>query len=236
MKPIAYEVISIALSVITFGIILYIGIKTDILRESIPNVSVKDRMYSFGRFQLWVWTLIICPIFALYWGYSGGHSIDLNTTTIILLGIPSSVAVTSNVISSSQSGEMSQEDHIDAQVAAKTKKDTAKAHNDAVARAIAGKREAANDKTNGIQTSSAPTVLKMHQTSKSFFIDLISGDDGQLSLGRLQQLIFTMAFLVIYLSSFFSADMKILPEFGNQVYILMGISSGTYLVSKGLNE
>ena len=94
MKPIAYEIISISLALIIFGIIVYVGIKTDILRESIPNVDVKDRMYSLGRFQFWIWTLIICPVFVLYWGYSPGHSIDLNTTAVILLGSPAGVAVT----------------------------------------------------------------------------------------------------------------------------------------------
>lgn len=234
MKPIAYEIISITLALITFGIILYVGLKTGILRESIPNVEMKDRMFSLGRFQLWVWTLIICPVFILFWGYNTGHSIDLNTTAVILLGIPAGVAVTSNVISSSQSGELSTVDHVDAQVATKTKKIMVKA----VAEAVAGKPEEARGKAEAIvsSTTPAPTVLKMHQVSKSFFIDLISGDDGQLSLGRLQQLIFTMAFLVIYLSSFFSMEMTILPKFGNEVFILMGISSGTYLVSKGMNK
>ncbi len=236
MKPIAYEIISISLALIIFGIIVYVGIKTDILRESIPNVDVKDRMYSLGRFQFWIWTLIICPVFVLYWGYSPGHSIDLNTTAVILLGIPAGVAVTSNVISSSQSGELSQVDHIDAQVATQKKKDIAVAHNEAVAQAVAGKPEAANENAATIPATPLPKVLKMHQVSKSFFIDLISGDDGQLSLSRLQQLIFTMAFLVIYLSSFFSAELGMLPNFGSEVFVLMGISSGTYLVSKGMNK
>ena len=236
MKPIAYEIISISLAVITFGIIFYVGIKTDILRESIPNVDVKNRMFSLGRFQFWVWTLIICPIFILYWGYSTGHSIDLNTTAVILLGIPAGVAVTSNVITNSQSGELDQADHIDAQVATQTKKTAAVAHTEAVTKAVSGDPEAAKERAAAIPATPAPTVLKMHQVSKSFFIDLISGDDGQLSLGRLQQLIFTMSFIVIYLSSFFSAELGILPDFGSQVFVLMGISSGTYLVSKGMNK
>ncbi|MDG1333475.1 MAG: hypothetical protein P8P74_14155 [Crocinitomicaceae bacterium] len=234
MKPIAYEIISISLSVITFGIIFYLGLKTDILRESIPNVEMKNRMFSLGRFQLWIWTLVVCPIFILFWGYSAGHAIDLNTTAVILLGIPAGVAVTSNVISSSQSGELSENDHMDAQVAVQQKKATTQVHTEAIAEAA--NADPGTPRTTTVPPTQASKVLKMHQVSKSFFIDLISDDSGQLSLGRLQQLIFTIAFLVIYVSTFFSADLGALPVFEAEVFALMGISSGTYLVSKGLNK
>jgi len=232
MKPIAYEIISISLAVITFLTILYLGLKTDILRENIPNVEAKNRMYSLGRFQLWIWTLVICPVFILYWGFSTGHTIDLNTTAVILLGIPSGVAVTSTIISSSQSAEYTKEDHVQAEASVKQRKSNPEQHEEAVSKATSGEPIAATTPS----TSTPPRVLKMHQTSKSFFIDLISGDDGQLSLGRLQQFIFTSAFLAIYLSTFFSAELGTLPVFGAQVFSLMGISSGTYLVAKGMNN
>lgn len=240
MTPLAYSIISISLAVIVFGIILYVGLKTDVLRESIPNFEMKNRPFSLGRTQLWIWTLIVCPIFILFWGYNASHIIDLNTTAVILLGIPAGVAVTSNVISSSQSSNMNKDDHVESQVvtgAIKNRKKTQIANAEIVATraegATAGIKSAA---ATPATTAPDPVVLKMHHESKSFFIDLITGDDGQLSLGRLQQLIFTMAFLVIYISSFFSVEMGKLPEFGTEVFALMGISSGTYLVSKGMNK
>lgn len=233
MNAIAYHIISIALSVISFGIILYVGLKTDVLRESVPNVQLKDRMFSMGRFQLWIWTLVICPVFILYWGFSYSHGIDLNSTAVILLGIPAGVAVTSTVISNSQSSNLNQADHVNAEAVAQNGKMASVAHTEAV--------DAASDPTTEkvaptVTPSPAPVVLKMHQKSKSFFIDLISDDSGQLSLGRLQQFIFTIVFIVIYASTFFGAEMGILPVFGAEVFALMGISSGTYLVSKGMNK
>lgn len=237
MKATAYEIISISLAVITFAIILYVGLKMGVLRESIPNVEMKNRMFSLGRFQLWIWTLVVCPIFILFWGFSAGHGIDLNTTAVILLGIPAGVAMTSHVISSSQSGELTQSDHVDAQVAAQQKKSTTKAQTQAIAQATAADPGTGNAQaTTTSAPAPAPKVLKMHQVSKSFFIDLISDDNGQLSLGRLQQFVFTMAFIIIYISTFFSSDLDTLPVFGTQVFALMGISSGTYLVSKGMNK
>lgn len=239
MNPLAYNIISIALAVISFGMILYFGLKTNILRESVPNVQMKDRMYSMGRFQLWVWTLVICPVFILFWGYSYSHGIDMNTTSVILLGIPAGVAVTSSVIGSSQSADLNQSDHMSAEITAKSSKSNAQTHIEAISQAVAAKVDPTTPKTEptvGTIAVPAQKVLKIHQVSKSFFIDLISGDDGQLSLGRLQQFIFTMVFLVIYVSTFFSNEMSKLPEFGAQVFALMGISSGTYLVSKGMNK
>ena len=233
MNALAYHIISIALSVISFGIILYVGLKTDVLRESVPNVHLKDRMFSMGRFQLWIWTLIICPVFILYWGFSYSHGIDLNSTAVILLGIPAGVAVTSSVISSSQSSNLDEADHVDAEAAVQNSKNVSVAHTEAVTIAA----DPTSMKTaRTVPATPAPVVLKMHQKSKTFFIDLISDDSGQLSLGRLQQFIFTIVFIVIYASTFFGAEMGVLPVFGAEVFALMGISSGTYLVSKGMNK
>lgn len=238
MTQTAYSMISIGMAIISFGLILYIGLKTDILRESIPKLQIKERMFSLGRFQLWIWTLVICPIFLLYWGFTPDHAIDLNSTAVILLGIPAGVAVTSGVISSSQSSDMTENDHAQSEAAAANPQLKAQAHQQLVEAAATpnptGTETVAPATTTAAQP--APNILKMHQKSKSFFIDLISDDSGQLSIGRLQQLIFTMAFLVIYLTSFFSAQMITLPTFGTEVFALMGISSGTYLVAKGMNK
>lgn len=234
MNSQAYNIISIVVAVITFSVILYVGLKLGVLRESIPNIQLKDRMFSLGRFQLWVWTLVICPIFVLYWGFSPSHSIELNSTAVILLGIPAGVTLGANVISSSQTSDMNETDHIRAEAAAENAKIATKSHTETVKAVVTDPTSKTVESLQG--NTPPPTVLKMHQKSKSFYIDLISDDSGQLSLGRLQQLIFTLVFLVIYLTNFFSSNMTILPTFGTEVFALMGISSGTYLVAKGMNK
>lgn len=236
MTQTVYSIISIAMALIAFGIILYIGLKTDILRESVPKLQLKERMFSLGRFQLWVWTLVICPLFLLYWGFNPSHAIDLNSTAVILLGIPAGVAVTSGVISSSQSANLTEEDHARSEAVAENPQLKTQAHEELVRAAADPTAPTTKATAPATPPASAPTVLKMHQKTKSFFIDLISDDSGQLSIGRLQQLIFTMAFLAIYLTTFFGAEMKSLPIFGTEVFTLMGISSGTYLVAKGMNK
>jgi hypothetical protein len=193
-----FHIISIALAVISFGTIFYLGIKTDLL-HSAPAVvgDSTHRPYSFSRFQLWAWTLVICPVFALFWGFSAELTPIINTTALILLGIPSATAVASAVVASAQVSSIKQ------------------ASADPTVTPVAG--------------------LKHHRNSTSFWNDLITDDNGQVSIGRLQHLIFTFIFVAIYIATFFD-DMEKYPIFGNEVFVMMGISSGTYLVGKGLNK
>lgn len=79
------------------------------------------------------------------------------------------------------------------------------------------------------------TILKINRDSVNFWSDILSDDDGQLSIVRLQQLIFTIAYVVIYISTFFNSHMKY-PEFDNYAFVLMGISTGTYLLGKGMKR
>jgi len=91
------KTISILLAIICFAIILLVGILTDILREAkneTVNKKVEEKPYSFSRFQLWLWTLILGPAFILNWGFVNPGVPQVNITILILLGIPSSVALT----------------------------------------------------------------------------------------------------------------------------------------------
>jgi len=235
----AYKIISIVLAILSTGIIAYLGLTSGILRENIPNMPMKNRMFSLGRFQLWIWTLVICPVFVLYWGFDLSHTIQLNPTAVLLLGIPAGVSVTSYLIAGSQSSEMTANDHVNSANSVQNSgatNDASAAPTAAVAATAPTATPAAPPAPVVNSASVKTTILKMHQTSKSFFIDLISDDSGQLSLGRLQQLIFTIVFVVMYLTTFFSKELQILPEFENEVFVLMGISSGTYLVSKGMKK
>jgi hypothetical protein len=177
----ALSIISIVLAILSFAFILLIGIYTNLLRE----VNDTARPYSFSRFQLWAWTMVICPTFVLNWGFSELHEPALNITCLILLGIPASVSLSAGVISS-------------------------------VHKSV---------KSDGIS-------VKNELDSNNFFADILMDDSGQFSVVRLQQLIFTAVFIVIYLSTFFLINEMEYPVFENTAFILMGISSGTYLVGK----
>ena len=183
-----YNSISIVFAIVIFLFILYLGLKTDLLRE---QKKIEDRIspYSFSRFQFWLWLLVISPIFILYWGFTKNHIPDINRTSLILVTLSSGAAIISAIVSKSQ-------------------EDLAKRNNPDI------------------------SLKKMNKTN-SFWTDLLKDDNDQLSIGRLQQLIFTIIFVVIYITLFFSSNMEKYPVFENYTFILMGISSATYLAAKG---
>lgn len=181
------------MAVLIFGFILFIGLKTDILKVSKEGATANNRQYSFSRFQLWLWTLTICPCFVLFWGV-GSNEPFLNNTGLILLGISASVTIISTGISQ-------------------------------VHKSIYDNNE-----------SKAGYSLKIFNESISFWTDLLMDEQGQFSIGRLQQLIFTLIYVVIYIIGFFGSECNEYPDFSEQAFYLMGISTGTYLVGKGLRK
>jgi hypothetical protein len=173
-----YSAISIILSISCFIVILLVGLLTSILRATKEITSP----YSFSRFQLWLWTLIIIPIFSLKWGHSDVLEVTINETSLILLSISGALTLTSTVIT-----------HVHVKARQKVKADL---------------------------------------PSKNFFFDILVDENGQFSIGRLQNFVFTLVFAVIYITYFFKKSDYV--EFENYVFVLMGISSGTYLFGKAL--
>ena len=188
----AIQIISIILAIVCAGLILFVGIKTDLLREKSTTPGTEG-CYSFSRFQFWLWTLVICPIFVLFWGFSGSNP-DINVTALILLGVPASVTVASTVV--------------------------ANTHED-------------------LLRKSQPTgdlELKKFRAGLTFWTDILTDDQGQFSIARLQNLIFTLAYVVIYASMFFASKMDKFPDFDNNTFILMGISSTGYVLGKAMKK
>jgi len=182
------QIVSIVLAIVVLLIILIVGFGTTLLRE----VNDKTKPYSFSRFQLFLWTLAIAPVFAIHWGFRYFPGTDkqmINPTALILLGISSAVTLTASVVGS-------------VQVASKLR-------------------------NKGTHT------LKLERKTEGWWIDILTDDQGQFSVARLQQLVFTLIYIVVYLSTFFGAEMK-LPEFDNYAFVLMGISTGSYVVGKSM--
>jgi hypothetical protein len=168
-----------------------------LLRET----SLTNSKFSFSKFQLWLWTLIICPIFCLHWGFNADtpNFEYINGTSLVLLAISGGVTLTSTVIKQAQLS--------------------------------ASKTNSQYLSNNNLRELKAESTA-----SKGFFADILSDDNGQFSIGRLQNFIFTMIYVVIYATYFFKHEKNYI-DFGkdsSNVYLLMGISSTTYLIARGL--
>lgn len=77
--------------------------------------------------------------------------------------------------------------------------------------------------------------LKAEGSSNGFWIDILTDDEGQFSIARVQQLVFTFVYIVIYITTFFDC-IKLLPAFDNYAFVLMGISTGSYILGKSVNK
>ena len=92
-----YHIISIILSIISFLVIFLVGLLTQILREE-NRLTNPLAPFSFSRVQLWLWTLIIIPLFSLNWGFANPEEPAINETSLILLSISGALTLTSAVI------------------------------------------------------------------------------------------------------------------------------------------
>jgi hypothetical protein len=184
------QIISIFLSASVFLFIGIVGTRSNLLKEK----NTDDSKYSFHKFQLWIWTLAICPLFVLHWGFTPFHP-AINVTSLILLGISTGSLITGIVITQTNVSSWM------------------------------AKKELAEK-----------LLLKVNSaTTKKFFVDILSDDSGQLSLPRLQNFLFTMVFTVIYVSHFFSNKMEYINWDNDATpFVLMGISTGTYLFGKSV--
>lgn len=171
------QIVSIILAIACLITIVLVGVLSNLLKET----NEENARYSFSRFQLWIWSIVICPAFSLNWGFVNPTLPKINLTTLLLLSISLSVSLTSALVASMQK------------------------------------------------------VGKFDLKKENFFKDILTDDTGQVSIGRLQQFIFTMIYLCVYLTYFFSHNMNY-PDFDKTAFVLMGISTGSYVLAKSLNK
>ena len=196
-----YHIISIVLAVISFVVVFVLGIKTNLLKEEKGG----EMPYSFRKFQLWLWTLVLIPCFSLYWGFSADHIPAINITALILLGISGAATLMGEAIAATQKANMLSQ-------------------------------------RNNLQAGAQGFSLKaLNVPSTSLWSDILKDDKGQVSIPRLQHLLFTVTFIAMYVSMFFTLlparpPYFAYPVFDDNAFVLMGISTGTYLVGKGMNK
>lgn len=180
--------LAVILAISCMLVTIIIAWKTNILKE-----NGDDSKYSFSKFQLLLWTLIILPAFILNWAYYKDFTNpDIGITELILLGISSSSTATSQIIKVA---------HL-------------------------------NARSKGKLTKDEGDSLKSIAKSDNFWKDIFTDDSENFSIGRLQNFLFTIVFAFVYITIFFNKACEY-PVFEQNAYILMGISTGGYLIAKG---
>jgi apolipoprotein N-acyltransferase len=82
----------------------------------------------------------------------------------------------------------------------------------------------------------AAIILWKIWTGKIDLTKLISEANGDASMSRFQFLLFTFVVVLMWIYLFFCQDCKQIPPLDNSVLGLLGISGGSYIVSKGIQK
>lgn len=207
-----------AIFLVLFSII--IARNTTLLRET----NDPESLYSFSRFQLFLWTVTIAPIILLHWSAAG--KLYINNQSLILMGVSLVSTVSSIMISGSPQKKISKE--VKGEIESlKRNVDDKKVKIVRTKKSILHRKDLLLLDRDNEEVDSIP--------SEGLFRDILKDEEGQFSIGRFQNLLFTTIFIFVYIAFFFKNEMCMYLEFTEpeNIYLLMGISSGGYLIGAG---
>lgn len=179
-----------------------------------PTALRNDRngVYSLGKSQMAFWGLMVLLSFVGVWVMTGTME-RIPAQALVLLGISGATGLGAVVIGNSKEAK-------------------AKADLDDELRKLQAEQLALGAQFPGASAARLAQVprdiaaLAAKPASRGFLLDICSDGDG-LSFHRLQTVIWTLVLGVIFVRSV--AQVMSMPEFQDNLLILMGISSGTYL-------
>ena len=181
--------------------VLALGAKTELVRDSDPQLpDFRQRPFSLAKCQLAFWTVAVIGSFLYVFFATGRFAGVMSNTVLWLLGISSATAA----LSAAAGGTA-------APVAPPP-----------AAPAAAGAAPAAS----APNASAAAAPSAPPQVHQRFFTDILSDNQG-MNVHRLQMVIWTAAFGGIFIYE--SIKNGVFPTFDDQAFVLMGISSATYV-------
>ncbi len=193
------------------GVTVWLARKTPLLRE-----GGADGPYSLGRTQMAFWTVLALGAFLLIL-MSTGFVASLPGSVLALLGISAATGLGSTVVDSGKKTQMERRDALAAQAG------------DLAAVAITTPTPDVLQHQNQVALELAQLPRYREQRREGFWSDLLKDGDGY-SIYRLQFVLWT-----VVLGGYFAyavATRLIMPTFSEQLLLLVGISSGTYVTVK----
>jgi hypothetical protein len=158
---------------------------------------------SLGRCQMFVWTLLVTGSFLVLWGVTGATD-TITTQALVLIGISGATALGSVLVDASKSaGPLA-----------------------SIATAQAALASAAKAEKPAAQMSVDDAVAASPFKPMGGIADLLQDGKGW-SLHRMQMVVWTLILAVLFV--FDVARDLAMPQFGDTLLALMGISAGTYL-------
>lgn len=229
---------------------VYLAVKTNALRDrGLQPLCRNERPpYSLARCQAAFWFLIVFASYAFLALFTSAYTDIINSTALTLMGIGSGTALGAAMI---DAGRLSEEEKstveplLQQQVLLTEAINSEKDCNPSRSQVTAMDSEASNvslsSSTVGQNTSATNSRKRLEEleseirriapkmgprVGQTFYKDLLTDKDG-ISFHRFQMLCWTLMLGVFFIYSVFSGYK--MPIFDGGLYVLIGISSGTYL-------
>ncbi|WP_370154509.1 hypothetical protein [Ferrovibrio sp.] len=204
------------LVVLAVGGVIWFGRSSGMLRDApVPQMPVAERSFSLGRCQMAVWFCLILTSFLLI-AITLQDLNSITTQSFILLGVSAGTGLASVAIDNSRTEARAAIDAL-AALGLKTPEDVAALYSRAAA-------EPGDAGARGLLETYRQTVAPYR--SGGFWLDLLT-DAGGVTLHRFQIVIWTVVLGAIYAVQVYTRLKP--PDFGDNLLILMGITSGIYL-------
>jgi hypothetical protein len=213
-------------------LLLWLAIKSDILRDSGPSPVGDRKPFSLARFQMAFWFMIVVGAFFFIWLVTGASDI-ITASTLALIGIASGTALGAAAIDigkqqtpSSQTADLTTRQQalqtdvasLDKQIAA----DPAPAN----LTELQQNRTAKQTELEKINSQLAAQNTVAPQKTDGFLRDVLTDANG-ISFHRFQMFIWTLVLAVLFAYSVWHR--LAMPAFAATLLALQGISAGTYL-------
>lgn len=203
-------VVSVGLVIVIIVAVLWLGAKSNLLRDTGGAPATAKPPFSLARCQMAVWTVAVIWAFLYIWQHVGDTPV-ISSSVLGLIGIASGTALGAGLI-----GANKRSDDLQKVVEAQGKLTQLAATPGILPQQLADLRtEIAR-----LQSRLAP------QSSSGLLNDIMSDNDG-ISFHRFQLVAWTVVLVVVFL--FETVGTLQIHEFDNTLLALMGISSGTYL-------
>jgi hypothetical protein len=210
----------------------YLARHSNVLRDSVGLPAQGGRKpYSLARFQASWWFFLVLASYLLIGMITGDFSTTITPTVLILMGISAGTVVGSAFVDASKTNPASTAQLAQAQQNLESEIQRMKSD---VQTAQAALQQNPTDTAAAQTVATKPTeietkesqLLKLKNESESFLQDVLSDTNG-VSFHRFQMLAWTIVLGIIFCGQVYQA--LAMPEFGETLLSLTGISAGTYL-------
>lgn len=214
------------------GLILYLGIKTSLLRDvSATGREPTVRPYSLAKTVMAWWTLILVGGFAGLWLVTNDAHDIVTTESLVLLGLVAATGATSVAVTRERADKKKGElqalftERVVASAQATSLVARAAAPGVAADPALVAQADRQSAVANAA-AAAADQILQDAPTTGGFLRDLVSDDTGP-NIHRLQNLVWNVLLGLVFVVGMYRT--LVYPELGSTLLFLLGISNGVYI-------